>query len=516
MRPSFYHKSTVLFRHLIAAFFLFIFFDTNAQSKSLQPNIIIILADDLGWADLTSYGSTFYETPNLDKLASKGIRFTQNYATCPVCSPTRASMMTGKYPVKTGVTDWIRGRQENGKAMPYEKLIAQPTAYQLGLEEKTISEYALENGYKTFFAGKWHLGEEEKYWPDNQGFQINKGGWSKGSPTGRINDSVGGYFTPYKNPKLTDGPAGEYLTDRLTNECIEFIDNNRQSPFFLMYSLYAVHNPLQAPEALIKKYEAKQKQLDSKNKDRFAKDEVWMKNENGWKRRLVQDNPVYAAMIENMDWNIGKILKKLIQSGLDDNTLVIFTSDNGGLSTSEGSPTINGPLRAGKGWLYEGGIRVPLIMYWKGKIIAGSTSDLPVSTADFFPTIAKAMNDSYKKDEDIDGENIFQMLENTESYQKRKIFWHYPHYSNQGGKPGSAIREGKYKLIYNYEDKSAELYDIVNDIEEKNNIAKSGKRKVKELKHKLFKWLKKNAALFPIKNNGYKSSAMNDSGKQDE
>lgn len=517
MSSSFYNKVPVSFKHIIANyFFLFFYLNTIAQSSNQQPNIVVILADDLGWADLTSYGSNFYETPNLDKLATMGIRFTQNYATCPVCSPTRASMMTGKYPVKTGVTDWIRGRQENGKAMPYEKLIAQPTAYQLALEENTISEFALENEYKTFFAGKWHLGEEEKYWPDYQGFQINKGGWSKGSPTGRINDSTGGYFTPYKNPKLSDGPSGEYLTDRLTNECIEFIDNNRQSPFFLMYSLYAVHNPLQAPEALIKKYEAKQKQLDSKNKDRFAKDEVWMKNENGWKRRLVQDNPVYAAMIENMDWNIGRIFEKLKQSGLDENTLIIFTSDNGGLSTAEGSPTVNGPLRAGKGWLYEGGIRVPLIMYWKGKIIAGTTSDLPVSTADFFPTIAKAINKNYQKDRSIDGKNIIQLLEKPKVYQKRPIFWHYPHYSNQGGKPGSAIRKGKYKLIYNYEDESIELYDIVNDISEKNNIAESNKKIANQLKHKLFRWLKKTAALIPNKNPGYDPAGVIQARKQDE
>ncbi|HLP36022.1 sulfatase [Lacibacter sp.] len=487
---------------------LFVQYTLGAQSKGKQPNVIVILADDLGWADLSSYGSTFYETPNLDKLASNGIRFTQNYATCPVCSPTRASMMTGKYAVKTGVTDWIKGRQEDGKAMPYEKLIAQPTAYQLALQEKTIAEYALENNYKTFFAGKWHLGEEEKYWPQYQGFQTNIGGWSKGSPTGRINDTTGGFFTPYKNPTLPDGPTGEYLTDRLSNECLSFIERNQQTPFFLMYSLYAVHNPLQAPAALIKKYQAKQKELGIQNKDRFAKDEDWMKYENGWRRRLVQDNPVYAAMIENMDWNIGRMLEKLKQLNLDDNTLVIFTSDNGGLSTAEGSPTTNGPLRAGKGWLYEGGIRVPLIMYWKGKIIAGSTSDLPVTTADLFPTIAKAINEKYRKEKSIDGENILQLLNKPQAYQNRKLYWHYPHYSNQGGKPGSAIREGNYKLIYNYEDESVELYDVVNDIAEKKNIASANQKLVNQLRKKLQKWQRETNALTPYKNPGYNPSVV--------
>jgi arylsulfatase A-like enzyme len=495
---------------------LFMQFSTQGQNQNGQPNIVVILADDLGWADLASYGSTFYETPNLDKLASNGIRFTQGYATCPVCSPSRASMMTGKYPVKTGVTDWIRGRQEDGKAMPYEKLIAPATAYQLALEEKTISEFALANGYKTFFAGKWHLGEQEKYWPDHQGFQVNKGGWGKGSPTGRINDSTGGFFTPYSNPTLSDGPAGEYLTDRLTNEALAFMERNKQTPFFLMYSLYAVHNPLQAPGDLIKKYEAKQKKLGLKSSERFAKDEDWMKNENGWKRRLVQDNPVYAAMIENMDWNIGRIMVQLQELRIDDNTLVIFTSDNGGLSTAEGSPTTNRPLRAGKGWLYEGGIRVPLIMYWKGKIIPGSSSDIPVSTADIFPTIAKAIQKSYQKKNDIDGENIFQLLAKPGLYQQRQLFWHYPHYSNQGGKPGSAIREGNYKLIYNYEDGSVELYNLANDIAEKNNIAPVRQQLVKQLRMKLFKWLRETGALVPQKNLLYNPAVTVQPGAQDQ
>lgn len=486
------------------------------QNQPARPNIVVILADDLGWTDLSSYGSTFYETPNLDKLASNGIRFTQNYATCPVCSPTRASLMTGKYPLKTGVTDWIRGRQEDGKARPYEKLIAQPNAYQLALEEKTISEYALSNGYQTFFAGKWHLGEEEKYWPENQGFQTNLGGWSKGSPTGRINDSTGGFFTPYKNPRLADGPVGEYLTDRLTNECLAFMDRNSKAPFFLVYSLYAVHNPLQAPADLIKKYQLRQKQLGLQAKDRFAKDEEWMKNEGDWKRRLMQDNPVYAAMIENMDWNIGRILDKLTQLNIDDNTLVIFTSDNGGLSTAEGSPTSNAPLKAGKGWLYEGGIRVPLIMYWKGKIMSGVTADWPVSTADLYPTIAGAMNEHYQKDKQVDGDNILQLLAKPKLSQNRTLYWHYPHYSNQGGKPGSAIREGNYKLIVNYEDDTVELYDLVKDLSEKNNIASANRQTVTKLRKKLLRWLQENGGLLPAKNPGYSATTSTTTKKNEE
>lgn len=486
----------------ILFFSLLFFSEVTAQSK--KPNVILILADDLGWADLTCYGSTFYETPNLDKLSANGIKFNYAYAASPVCSPTRASVMTGKNPVLTGVTDWITGRQENGKAMPYEKLIAKPTAYQLALEETTIAEYALSQGYKTFFAGKWHLGEEEKFWPQHQGFEINKGGWSKGSPYGRLNDTTGGFFTPYKNPMLSDGPKGEYLTDRLTDECLEFLDKNHQQNFFMMYSLYAVHNPMQAPADLIKKYQEKKKRLNIHDKDRFAKDEDWMKNENGWKRRLVQDQPVYAAMMENMDTNIGRIIEKVKQLGIDDNTIIIFTSDNGGLSTAEGSPTINGPLRSGKGWLHEGGIRVPFIMYWKGKITAGTTSDIPVTTSDIFPTLAHAFNDTYRKAKELEGDNILTLLASGNKTNQRTLFWHYPHYSNQGGKPGSAIRKGNLKLIYNYEDKSVELYDVVNDVSEKNNLAKTKSKEAKQMEKELMAWLKKSGALYPDPNPNYK------------
>ena len=480
-----------------------IFITAYAQKENSKPNVILILADDLGWADLTCYGSTFYETPNLDKLSSRGIKFNHAYATSPVCSPTRASILTGKYPNRTGVTDWIRGRQEDGKARPYEKLVAKPTAYQLALEETTIAEFAVENGYKTFFAGKWHLGEEEKYWPEHQGFQSNKGGWSKGSPTGRINDSTGGFFTPYGNPKLSDGPQGEYLTDRLTNECLDFLGRNGENPFLLMYSLYAVHNPMQAPQALVRKYEEKRNQLNIQPDNRFAKDEDWMKYESGWRRRLVQDHATYAAMIENMDSNIGRILQKIEQLGIDDNTMIIFTSDNGGLNTAEGSPTTNGPLRAGKGWLYEGGIRVPLIIYWKGKILEGSISDVPVTLADLYPTIAKVINTNYSKDKQVDGEDIFELLSASGKPSDRKLFWHYPHYSNQGGKPGSAIRHGNMKLIYNYEDQSSELYDVVNDIGESNNLYLTNQNQADQLKKRLLKWLKKTNALSPHPNPEY-------------
>lgn len=479
-----------IFFALLGVLFLMI---AKAQQNN-KPNILVILADDLGWKDLSCFGSTFYETPNLDALAAKGVRFTNNYATSPVCSPTRSSMMTGKNPINTKVTDWIKGRQENGVAKPFEKFITPATAFELALSENTMAENALKNGYQTFFAGKWHLGEEEKYWPLSQGFQTNKGGWSKGGPYGKKNDTTGGYFTPYGNPTLSDGPTGEYITDRLANECIGFIQKEKKAPFFLMYSLYAVHNPLQAPQALIKKYKEKQQRLGYTDKDRFSKDEAWMKNQPDWKNRLVQDHAVYAAMIENMDWNIGRIIQSLKEKGLLENTLIIFTSDNGGLSTAEGTPTTNAPLKAGKGWLYEGGIRVPMLMYWKGKLQEGIVSDVPVTTSDIFPTVATAINKNYKKELGVEGQDILKLLSNSNKALERTLYWYYPHYSNQGGKPGAAIRKGNFKLIYNYEDESVELFDLSKDIGEKKNLAAENVQLSKQLKKQLDLWLTSNGA----------------------
>lgn len=480
------------------------------KTTGKRPNIVVIFADDLGWADLACYGSTFYETPNLDKLAKQGARFTNGYAACPVCSPTRASLMTGKYPIKTDVTDWIKGRQADGKGKPYEKLLAQPFQYFLPLEEETIAEVALKNQYKTFFAGKWHLGEEEQYFPEMQGFQINLGGTGAGSPKGSKNDSTGGFFTPYNNIRLKDGPKGEYLTDRLATECLDFMDKNRSEPFFLMYSLYAVHNPMQAPADLVKKYQAKQKALNFTDSLRFRKDEAWMLPEKGWRQRTVQDNAVYAAMIENMDKNVGRILGKLADLGLDENTIVVFTSDNGGLSTAEGSPTVNGDLRAGKGWLYEGGIKVPTIIKWAKKIKAGQVSDIPLSTIDFFPTFAKAINPETVLNKTIDGSNILDLLANEQKAKQRPLFWHYPHYSNQGGKPSAAMVQGDYKLILNYEDNSLELYDIKSDVGEKNNLVTAQKAIAKRYKKALDKWLKDNHAKFPLNNPNYNTSATSE------
>lgn len=475
------------------------------QSKA-KPNLVVIYADDLGWADLSCYGSTFYETPNLDRLAKAGIRFTHGYASAPVCSPSRASLMTGKYPVKTDITDWLPGRQAGGKAQPFEQMVAKPIADQLALQEQTFAELALENGYETFFAGKWHLGEREEFWPEAQGFQVNLGGTNRGAPSGMKNDSTGGFFTPYGNPRLTDGPPGEYLTDRLADECLKFLRQPKDSPFVLVYSLYAVHTPMQAPRALVEKYREKQRLLNIRPEQEFRKDEPWMKPQPGWKQRTIQSNPVYAAMVENMDYNIGRIMDELDALGLADNTLVLFSSDNGGLSTAEGSPTHNGPLRAGKGWLYEGGIRVPLILRWPERIPAGQVSDVPVSTVDFYPMFANAVRQKRQTDKGIDGKDVLELIQQPGKARKRALFWHYPHYSNQGGKPGSAILQYPFKLIYNHEDQTVELYDLAQDIGETKNLAQTEQKTAQKLQQQLLRWLARVQAKFPDKNPAFKNS----------
>lgn len=456
---------------------------TMKTEKSL-PNIVFILVDDYGYSDAGCYGSKFYETPNIDRLARQGIRFTNAYAACPVSSPTRASILTGKYPVNTGITEWIPGRQATNYGAPYDKLLPLPFKQQLDLEEVTIAEMLKTRGYATMISGKWHLGEDSLFWPENQGFDINKGGYKAGQPF--ITSKSNGYFSPYGNPRLEDGPVGEYLTDRQTDEAVKFIETHKNKPFFLYLSYYAVHNPLQAKESHIRKFSAKADSLGLNKIEAFTRDRDWIKPSmsDNFKERIIQSNPVYAAMIWSMDENVGKVLAKLDELGIAKNTLVIFTSDNGGLSTSEGSPTCNYPLRAGKGWLYEGGIRVPLIV--RAPWIKTSLTEIscPVSSIDFFPTIAELTGSSIN-DENIDGVSFLQTL-TTGQLKERPLFWHYPHYSNQGVEPGSAVRIGKYKLIDNFEKERQELYDLENDVSETTDIASSNPA----IKEELYKILK--------------------------
>jgi arylsulfatase A-like enzyme len=470
----------------------------NGKSPETKPNIIFILLDDFGYADCGCYGSRFYETPNIDRLAAQGIRFTNAYAACPVSSPTRASIMTGKYPATTGITDWIPGRQATNSGSPSDKLIALPFRLQLDQEEITIAEVLKKNGYNTMISGKWHLGADPKYWPENQGFDINKGGYAAGQPN--KGKKSNGYFSPYGNPRLEDGPEGEYLTDRQTDEAIKFIEDHGGEPFFVYLSYYAVHNPMQGKEYLIEKFRQKADSMGLTSEKAFTRDKDWIRNSmsDNFKERIIQSNPVYAAMIYSVDENIGRLLSKLEDLGIDNNTVIFFTSDNGGLSTSEGSPTCNSPLRAGKGWLYEGGIRVPLIIRYPGKGIGGSLRNTPVSSVDYFPTIAE-MTGCDITPKNIDGVSIFPLL-NKDKMKDRPLFWHYPHYSNQGVEPGSAIRIGKYKLIDNFQRDRQELYDLDKDISEVNDISTSNPSKARELYKILNKWREEKNVKMMVKN----------------
>ncbi len=459
-----------------------------ASARAATPaNIVFFLADDLGQRDLGCYGSTFYETPNLDRLANEGAKFTDAYAACPVCSPTRASILTGQWPQRTGVTDYIGAplKPELWK----RNTISLPAPYsdRLALDAVTLAEAMKTAGYATFFAGKWHLGPEG-WWPENQGFDINMGGIDRGGPYGGKK-----YFSPYGNPRLPDGPEGEHLPDRLASETAKFIEANRDRPFFAYLSFYSVHTPLMAREDLQKKYEEKRERLGLKPKwgREFERDV-----------RLVQEHAVYAGMVDAMDQAVGKVLAKLDELGLRENTLVIFTSDNGGLSTSEGWATSNLPLRGGKGWMYEGGIREPLLVRWPGVVKPGSVIDTPVCSPDFFPTFLEAADAKPQPGQVLDGLSLLPVFKGG-TLPERALFWHYPHYGNQGGAPAAAIRRGQWKLIEWQEDGRVELFDVVADIGETQDLAAQEPQRVAQLRDELHAWQKEVGAKFPIPNPAY-------------
>ena len=406
-----------------------------------KPNILFILLDDYGWTDTGCYGSSFYETPRIDALALEGARFTDAYASCPVCSPTRASILTGKYPARLGLTQWIGGHSEG-------KLADVPYIDHLSTDEISLAKALKQGGYKTWHVGKWHLSKhnEERFdtYPDKHGFDVNIGGCHFGHP-------FNGYFSPYGIETLEDGPEGEYLTDRLTNEAVRLIEQNGGKPFFLNMAHYAVHAPLGAKPEILKKYEAL---ADSS---------------------YFQNNATYAAMIQSVDESLRSIINALQHKGVLNNTLIIVTSDNGAVHRTSKSY----PLRKGKGSEYEGGVRVPLIISWKGHTVTGKSTDEPAITPDLFSTILDAANVK-TQDKTIDGKSLLPVMQG-KALEERPIFWHYPHYHDGGARPYSAIRHGDWKLIKKYEDNSYELYNLKNDIGETKNLSKKYPQKTKEL-----------------------------------
>jgi arylsulfatase A-like enzyme len=473
------------FRLLITAASVFLAGSSlvSAAVGSRARNVVIFLADDYGVMDVGANNpKTFYETPNLDRFAAQGVRFSQGYSANPVCSPTRYSIQTGKYPTRAGITNFLPGAR-------IERFAGAPLAKEMALEETTLAEALKGAGYRTGFVGKWHLGEQEKFWPEAQGYDVNVGGNNRGSPAS--------YFSPYKNPRLSDGPEGEHLTARLADEAIGLIEKfkGEGKPFLISFCFYDVHTPLRAPEPLVQKYKAKAERLGLK--DEFIDEKQYFVSVKDPRRvRSVQSHAVYAAMVESMDTAFGRVVRKLDELGLTNDTLIIFTSDNGGLSTSEGSPTSNLPFRTGKGWVYEGGIRVPFLVRMPGAAKAGVVNDTPVVSPDIFATALEFAGAKLPANAVVDGRSLVSTLRGGAAPAREALYWHYPHYANQGGFPGGAIRMGDWKLIENYEDGSVQLFNLRDDIGEQKDLAAAQAERVKTMRARLHAWYRETGAKF--------------------
>ncbi|MDA1275602.1 MAG: sulfatase [Verrucomicrobia bacterium] len=488
--------------------------------ETRPPNIVFFLVDDLGWADVGCYGSQFHETPNIDRLAKEGVRFTDAYAACHVCSPTRASILTGKYPARLHLTDWIPGRRD----FAFQTLKNAEIHQALPLEETTLAETLKKHGYATGHFGKWHLGEDPAG-PLQQGFDVRVPGWNKGWPKR-------GYHAPFELAGLSDKP-GDYLTDRLTDEALGFIAQNRDRPFFLYLSHFAVHDPIEGRLDLVEKYREKLAKMKRPNGPPFILegnpddpeplsreqlDALIGKPEyTGYKvlpERTVkikqhQDNVEFAAMVEAMDQSLGRVLAQLEALELSENTIVVFTSDNGGMSAANfGNPdrvideskldlaysTSNLPLRGAKGWLYEGGIRVPMIIKWPGQAQAGSVCAEPVISPDFYPTLLEMAGLPAAPEQTLDGVSLVPALMGR-PFQRGAIYWHFPHYSNHGiQSPGGAVRLGDYKLLEYFENDTLQLFDLRKDPGEATDLAPGEPEKALELRDMLHTWRTKVAA----------------------
>jgi len=451
-----------------------------AASSSPLPNVVFILVDDLGWADLGCYGSKVYETPNVDRLATQGMRFTDFYSAGPVCSPTRASILSGKCPARTRITRHLLTPEKDPPFM----------ANHYALEDIAIAEALKENGYATGYFGKWHLGYKAEHWASHQGFDVAKGGmdipWAwelcypdREPPTKKTwRKTHTRFFSPHHLTHLENGPEGEYLTDRLTDETMQFVDANREEPFFAFLSFHTVHTPLEAKPETVKRYA-----------DKIAAAGLSEKREPNKRFKRWQNNPNYAAMVHHMDENVGRLLAKLKELGLEDNTLVVFTSDNGG----KGSVTSNLPLSGAKHDLREGGIRVPTIVRWPGKVEAGSVCRAPLVSTDFYPTILELLGLPFRLDQHVDGCSFAPVLVGkAERAQRDAIFWHYPHSRFEG-----AVRMGDWKLICYYKSGECELCNLRKDIGEERDMSGLERSRTREMLGTLKTWLRSVDAPFP-------------------
>lgn len=458
---------------------------SDSMDQPEKPNVLFIIADDFGAHDMSSMGSEFYETPSLDSLASQSMIFTNGYAAARVCSPSRASIMSGKNPTRHGITDYIGApvEEEWRRMGRHTKLL--PPDYRRSLpHEYTILPEALkEEGYTTFFSGKWHLGGEGSY-PEDHGFDENEGGFEAGGPY------TGGYFSPFNNPKMEDDPdeTGMSYSSKLAKETSEFIKENSEKPFLAFLSFYAVHAPIQTSQAKWKKYRDKAERLG------IAQTGFEM----GYflPSRQVQDHPIYAGLVEQMDIAVGEVLATLKQLNLDDETIVIFTSDHGGVSAGDDYATTNKPLQGGKGTQYEGGLRVPYLIHVPWLDNPGKENNTPVTGTDFYPTILDLVGAELKPEEHLDGVSLKPLLEGGE-IEDRMLFWHYPHYGNQGGRPSSIVRDGRWKLIRYHADSTEVLYDLQSDIEEQMDVTAEHPEIVERLGKELSEYLQTTGATYP-------------------
>lgn len=469
---------------LIVLQFIWCHADSDGAGTAGRPNVLFLLVDDLGWADIGANGSEFYLTPNIDQLARSGTRFSQAYAAGSVCSPTRASILTGKHPVRVDITDWIPGSRAGAQQNPRFHHIDDRD--HLDLAESTLAEILMEQGgYATFFAGKWHLGGQGSL-PTDHGFQINVGGFAKGSPPG-------GYYAPFENPYLPDQSDGEYLTERLTRETIRFMETDRKDQPFLAYlAYYNVHTPIQPYKKQHPEFIARRQSLYGDS----TSDPI---TEHEGLSRTRQDNPEYASMIAAVDESVGQLIQSLHNSGQFNNTVIFFTSDNGGLCTlRQPGPTSNFPLRSGKGWLYEGGIRIPLIVRVPGQPLSGSVCHDPVYTADFLPTILELCHIDFSSGKPIDGRGFLPLIRGAGSMPPRNLYWHYPHYHGSTWTPGAAIRSGQWKLIEFYEWNQFELYNLQSDPGESENLAAAYPSIANQLRSELSQWQTSLHARMPV------------------
>ncbi len=476
---------------------------SHAAADERPLNVVIIYADDLGIMDVTPYNpDTFHDTPSVQALADSGVTFTQAYSASPVCSPARSAMMTGHWPARTRNTNFFGApNQHFGQALPDEidclahddlrhtrnrPLWPAPYLGQMVESHTSMGEAFKAQGYATFHAGKWHLGPEGS-WPEDHGFDYNRGGHQGGGPYGGDK-----YFSPYDNPRLEDGPPGEHLTQRLADETAAFIGNYKEQPFFAMLNFYAPHTPLMAPDDLVEKYEQRREELGLT--DEFEP-------EPPRRNRIVQSHAIYAGMVEALDRAVGTVLDALEENGVADRTVIIFSSDHGGLSTSEGHPTTNLPFRAGKGWLYEGGLRVPFIVRWPGVAPEGATSDWQLTGTDFFPSALEMADLPKLPEQHIDGVSFAPAVKDPEAEMPaRDLYWHFPHWGNQGGYPGAAIRRGDWKYIHTFWGKAPELYNLAEDPGERHNLALKHPDIARELHNALQELHRETDALMPTVN----------------